>query len=233
MTDEGVKPAFTLAEVLITLGIIGVVAAMTLPALVGHYKKVEASSRLKKFNSAMEQAIRLGEIEYGDSKDWLKASTQYDGEGDVDYEAQGKVSKEFFMKYLAPHFKYSSITDGKNTVDENGVKTGTVTVVHLADGSTFGFNNGACMDIQFDTNGKQKPNTFGKDKFVFLMCFDESSRLYHCGSTKKAFCPYGSAQNADNSREKRLRDCKYGGYWCSGLLYMDNWEFKADYPYKL
>ena len=35
----GKKLAFTLAEVLITLGIIGVVAALTLPALISNYKK--------------------------------------------------------------------------------------------------------------------------------------------------------------------------------------------------
>lgn len=33
------KRGFTLAEVLITLGIIGVVASMTMPVLVGNYKK--------------------------------------------------------------------------------------------------------------------------------------------------------------------------------------------------
>lgn len=38
---------FTLAEVLITLGIIGVVAALTMPALVANYKKQEAVSKLK------------------------------------------------------------------------------------------------------------------------------------------------------------------------------------------
>lgn len=31
--------AFTMAEVLITLGLIGVVAAMTFPRLMGHYQK--------------------------------------------------------------------------------------------------------------------------------------------------------------------------------------------------
>ena len=41
--------AFTLAEVLITLGIIGIVAAMTLPALVGKYQKVQTVNQLKKF----------------------------------------------------------------------------------------------------------------------------------------------------------------------------------------
>lgn len=181
----------------------------------------------------MEQAIRMSEIEYGDSKEWFKASTQYDDEGNVDYDAQGKVTKEFFMTYLAPYFKYTNITEGRNTVDEEGNKKGTITTVYLADGTYFSFNNGACMDFAFDTNGYKKPNEMGRDKFAFLMCFSEWDRLYHCGSNQKAFCAYGSAQNVDNTREKRLADCKKSGYWCSGLLLMDNFEFKDDYPYKL
>ena len=46
---EGVekKPAFTLAEVLITLGIIGVVASMTIPTLIQNHKKTEVVSKLK------------------------------------------------------------------------------------------------------------------------------------------------------------------------------------------
>ena len=36
------KKGFTLAEVLITLGIIGVIAALTMPAVVGNYKKQQA-----------------------------------------------------------------------------------------------------------------------------------------------------------------------------------------------
>ena len=51
------KKAFTLAEVLITLGIIGVVAAMTLPTLVGEYQKKQTATQLKKFYSIMQQAI--------------------------------------------------------------------------------------------------------------------------------------------------------------------------------
>ena len=45
------KYAFTLAEVLITLGIIGVVAALTMPALIGHYKKVQTIAQLKKYTA--------------------------------------------------------------------------------------------------------------------------------------------------------------------------------------
>lgn len=40
------KKAFTLAEVLITLGILGVVIAMTLPALITNYQKKQFSAQL-------------------------------------------------------------------------------------------------------------------------------------------------------------------------------------------
>lgn len=49
--------AFTMAEVLITLGIIGIVAAMTLPSLIGNYQKKQTAIQLKKFYSIMQQAI--------------------------------------------------------------------------------------------------------------------------------------------------------------------------------
>ena len=58
--------AFTLAEVLITLGIIGVVAAMTLPAIIGHYKKQEIASKLKKFSSTIQNAFTMASAQYGD-----------------------------------------------------------------------------------------------------------------------------------------------------------------------
>lgn len=51
------KKGFTLAEVLITLGIIGVVAAMTMPSLIQNYRKKEATTRIKKFYSMMSQAV--------------------------------------------------------------------------------------------------------------------------------------------------------------------------------
>ncbi len=51
------RAAFTLAEVLITLGIIGVVAAMTIPTLISNHNKRVVETRLKKFYSSMNQAI--------------------------------------------------------------------------------------------------------------------------------------------------------------------------------
>ncbi len=51
------KLAFTLSEVLITLGIIGVVAAMTIPALMNQANDVELKNKFKKEYSVFSQAI--------------------------------------------------------------------------------------------------------------------------------------------------------------------------------
>ncbi len=47
---------FTLAEVLITLGIIGVVAALTMPSVINNYKEKETIAKLKKTYSVLSQA---------------------------------------------------------------------------------------------------------------------------------------------------------------------------------
>mgnify|MGYP002520817074 CR=1 FL=1 len=53
------RQAFTLAEVLITLGIIGVVAALTIPTLVNNYRKKQFETGLKKEYSVLLQALDM------------------------------------------------------------------------------------------------------------------------------------------------------------------------------
>lgn len=65
------KKAFTLAEILITLGIIGVVAAMTMPVLIENYKKKQTVTQLKKIYSALQQSIQLSQNNYGDICNWV------------------------------------------------------------------------------------------------------------------------------------------------------------------
>ena len=57
--------AFTLAEVLITLGIIGVVAALTLPALIANYQKQVIKEQFKVAYSLMQQAWKKAEVDFG------------------------------------------------------------------------------------------------------------------------------------------------------------------------
>ena len=59
------EEGFTLAEVLITLGIIGVVAAMTIPTLIANTRSQQYRSRLKKTISTLSQAARMSQAQYG------------------------------------------------------------------------------------------------------------------------------------------------------------------------
>ena len=64
------RAAFTLAEVLITLGIIGVVAALTLPAVITKYQKKQTATQLKKVYTTLSQAIEHAKADYGDVSTW-------------------------------------------------------------------------------------------------------------------------------------------------------------------
>ena len=64
------KAAFTLAEVLITLGIIGVVAAMTLPTLIAKYQEKVWLTQFKVTYSTLSQAYLRAYQEHGVIKNW-------------------------------------------------------------------------------------------------------------------------------------------------------------------
>ncbi len=89
-------PAFTLAEVLITLGIIGVVAALTLPTLITSYREKQRVSQLKKTYSALQQAFTMAQEKHGEYQYWELTKTS-NGERDengelvLDYSGADKV----------------------------------------------------------------------------------------------------------------------------------------------
>ena len=59
------RAAFTLAEVLITLGIIGVVAAMTIPTLIANYKQKTLDNQFKKTYSMISQVLLRVKGDFG------------------------------------------------------------------------------------------------------------------------------------------------------------------------
>ncbi len=77
------QKAFTLAEVLITLGIIGIVAAMTLPVLIQKNNNRVVETRLMKFYSAINQAVKMAETDYGEKSYWYEdlAGAEIDKDG--------------------------------------------------------------------------------------------------------------------------------------------------------
>ena len=60
------KKGFTLSEVLITLGVIGVVVAITLPSLITKYRRQEAATKLEKFHTIINQAVKMSIAEHGE-----------------------------------------------------------------------------------------------------------------------------------------------------------------------
>ena len=64
------KNGFTLAEVLITLGIIGVIAALVIPGLIENTEKRQTVEKLKKVYSTISQAASLAQESNGDMNSW-------------------------------------------------------------------------------------------------------------------------------------------------------------------
>lgn len=209
------RKAFTLAEVLITLGVIGIVAAMTLPALINKQQKKEATARLKKFYSTMQQAILLSENDNGPCGQWDKVARQANEDGSIKLNPQAAI--EYFDRFLKPYLKVLS-SDVENEYP----------VIRFADGSTVTLTNGYCTDFAFDVNGERKPNQVGADIFYFLLCPDDTKANYF--SNNRNFGTY-SQKNIERGRDSALTACKNDPIVCSTLLLIDNWEFKNDYPY--
>lgn len=212
-----IQRGFTLAETLITIGIIGIVAALTILAIIQKHKKTETTAKLKKFYSTMYQAIIMSENENGSIEDWEKAEMDIKDEETGEYSDNDFVhSEEFFNKYLKKYIKYL-----KTEKDE---KTKLFKVI-LPDSSSITFRNGSCMDLIFDTNGNTKPNEEGRDQYRFLICQGINK------ANNKNFSAY--IRSNTKTRDERLTSCKNNAIYCSGLLEYDNWEFQKDYPYRL
>lgn len=70
------KRAYTLAEVLITLGIIGVVSALTIPTLIQNYQKQATATSLKKAYSELNQVLQMSIADNGDPATWNYNSSE-------------------------------------------------------------------------------------------------------------------------------------------------------------
>lgn len=183
MLDSTRKVAFTLAEVLITLGIIGVVAAMTMPLLVANYKKQTYVTSLKKFYSEFSQIMSKAKTDTGCSD---MECLGFVGASEND-EAWIKRMKEFFGKY----YKVVEFCKDKDSCIEETYKLDGSYAEKLFNANQFSFvtadgfkirvqpSAADWTSITIDINGSKKPNTVGRDIFLF--------RIYNKDAT---FHPY-------------------------------------------
>ena len=209
--------AFTLAEVLITLGIIGVVAAMTMPSLMQNYKRQQATARIKKFVSVINQALISAENDLGPREDWVR-------EGDASTEGNSDYAYNFLNTYIKPYIK-------SDDIEKRRLFGMNMATLRFVDGSQMSVKVGACYDIFYDINGEKGPNEKGRDIFVFILCknggcnFNSNQvRGFYCAPTGQQFPTH--EQLIDNCKNYRTD----GGEYCTILLEQNGYEFPKDYP---
>ena len=108
---------FTLAEVLITLGVIGIVAALTIPNVTSNYRKKVVETRMAKFYTVINQAIRRSEADNGPVKYWdvLKAEEIEDENGDGSgYYRTNTI--DWYKKYLKPYLIVQKVEETQENV---------------------------------------------------------------------------------------------------------------------
>ena len=212
------KLAFTLAEVLITLGIIGIVAALTLPSVVQNYKRQQASARIKKFVSVFNQALLQAENDLGPRADWPSANGSFTG--------NIKTSRYFINTYIKPYVKSLNI-------EERSLFNMNMSTLRFVDGSQMSVKTGSCYDIYYDINGEKGPNKTGQDIFVFIFCQKKGMCNSDSNQLRAFYCEANGSQYP--SRASIRGYCMYGydKRYCTLLLEQNGWEFPKDYPLNL
>ena len=171
---------FTLAEVLITLGIIGVVAAITIPGLITTYRAHQLRAKFLKAYSTIQQAFKQMEAD-----DVSSDPTDYgSNDGTRFYEVMARYLKPaqlcFRSNLVYPCYNYSNPQipyknlNGTNTIPYNYFDDGQIV---LLDGTLLLFESATtAMGTLFfaDLNGSDKlPNRLGYDVFVFQLIDEE------------------------------------------------------------
>ncbi len=90
------RVAFTLAEVLITLGIIGVVAAITMPTVINKHRERKTVAKVKKFYSTINQALLMSIKDNGYVDEWDIFEIN---------EETGSIKNDKFASYFKPYLK--------------------------------------------------------------------------------------------------------------------------------
>ena len=206
--------AFTLAEVLITLGIVGVVAVMTMPTVIKHHQQQVTVNRLKHTYSTLSQAIKLSETENGFVKEWD--------------EARSIGIETWLNRYLLPYIKYNS-----------KYKSGSDTNIKLTNGIVLKFiPDQTQVQVGVYLNGNFGNTHAGRDYFVFFIGYPPTSakdRIFK--DSNSPIIPYDYISGpVDLSRTKRYYisnfSCnKNNKYGCAALIMLDGWKISKDYPW--
>ena len=226
---------FTLAEVLITLCVIGVVSAMTIPTMITNYQKRETVTRLKSAYAQLQLAIKLSESDNDELGGW------------------DLTTGDWFDRYIAPYLKVTKI-EFKDLSDiksipykqisgsrETGLALlrpgfGGSNVYTLLNGIDIIAANEKNKGLIVDINGvNSKPNQFGKDTF-YMVLYPEFG-LTFLGMRSTTECKPPVEGNPGRDYLKNTNCLSYfcnnrgRGMWCGALIMTDSWTISKDYPW--
>lgn len=241
---------FTLAEVLITLGIIGVVAALTLPILMTNYRKQVTETRLAKFYSVMNQAIEQSEVVNGPKEHWDVMQSGFVKDENGNEDRTQSAAMEWYQKYLAPYLKTSDV----RVNDKIGklmiyFPVGSLCLLHGAS-IQYWIEAKNFINYQIDDNGKTKNNykESGIKYFTFMLAPWNTENKYaykHGMEPYVVTTPYKNGNgdivlNWDGTREDLFKNSSIGCQetvtneraFCTKLIQMNGWKIPKDYPLK-
>lgn len=195
---------FSFAEVMCVMIILSVLSLLFWNIVYPIYSKRVAASKIKKFQSTIQQIRLKAQKDYSDWHDYFLSPDLY-------------TESQFMNDYVLPYVTYLE----KDTDDDGNLH------VFLADATSFSIKKASCMTFILDINGNMPPNEPGKDLFYFNYCPSTDSSFVRQGD----FIPYQTKEM--NDRASALEKCKENPQFCSGFISYDNYEFSDDYPFKI
>lgn len=240
--------AFTLSEVLLTLAIIGVVGAMTIPPLIANHQKTVYVTQLKTVYTQLSSAITQMMADEGVMKvsdtDILTCQDQNGEDCSIAVQRAGNFLKKYFKivkdcGVAEPNpcwtNKITSI-DGTKWPGVQGRLSGSYCVI-ISTGTSvciFPASQIYTGTIAVDINGLKKPNIAGRDIFNMAFYYDGSIDTFRVSPECRKGKPdnYGHFCGGDANAETRrnnIDNCtsSYYGIGCFGKILNDGW--KMDY----
>lgn len=174
--------AFTLAEVLITLGIIGVVAALTVPSLINSTNDAEFYTAVRKFYSVLSQATlqMVNENQSLWDNSSANATTLSQNMADAYAKYFSYIKEDTSDKIQTQNIKcYKSSTNCASPTSgryglllKDGMTLRFLGTQNCSGGLSPASNGNRCGDIIIDINGDKGPNMFGRDAYDFFIIQD-------------------------------------------------------------
>lgn len=214
--------AFTLSELLVTLSIVGVVSALTVPTMINKYQAQANVTQLRKVYFDLSQAIDLLLTDEG--KNSISATSLKDDPG-IFLKKYLRINQDCGSN-LTPCFanSYKNINSGSsvNLVCNGKGKTVLTTAGYAV--CIYNLNN--VPDVLVDINGPEKPNIAGRDLFTFS--------IYSDGSLDENMSPLDKINMSADDMKQRRNDMAakclstdYNAIGCFSKILNANW--KMDY----